>query len=40
VPAPSPVATSGTIAPAASDIVLERVLGADGVIRMIMRQRR
>jgi hypothetical protein len=40
VPASSPVATSGTFTTATSDIVLERVLGPDGVIRMIMRQKR
>ncbi len=40
VPAASPVATSGTVTAATSDIVLERVLGADGVMRVIMRQRR
>ncbi len=37
---PVPVATSGIIAPPSTDIVLERVLGADGVMRLVMRQRR
>jgi hypothetical protein len=40
VAASSPVATSGTFTTATSDIVLERVLGADGIMRMVMRQRR
>jgi len=40
VPGSSPVATSGTFTTATSDIVLERVLGPDGVMRMIMRQKR
>jgi 1A family penicillin-binding protein len=39
-PSPSPVATSGTFTTATSDIVLERVLGADGLMHMVMRQRR
>jgi len=39
-PSSSPVATSGTFTTATSDIVLERVLGADGLMHMIMRQRR
>ncbi len=34
------VATSGTFTTTTSDIVLERVLGADGIMRMVMRQRR
>jgi hypothetical protein len=36
----APVATSGTFTTATSDIVLERVLGADGIMRMVMRQKR
>jgi penicillin-binding protein 1A len=37
---PGPVAWSGTAAPSSADIVVERVLGADGVMRMVMHQRR
>ena len=37
---PTPVATTGTARPASTDIVLERVLGPDGVMRVVMRQRR
>jgi hypothetical protein len=37
---PVPVATSGIIAPPSTDIIIERVLGADGVTRVVMRQRR
>jgi membrane carboxypeptidase/penicillin-binding protein len=37
---PSPVATSGIIAAPSTDIVMERVLGPDGVMRIVMRQRR
>jgi hypothetical protein len=36
----TPTGTSGRIAPASTDIVLERVLGADGVIRVVMHQKR
>ena len=38
--ASTPTGTSGRLTPASTDIVLERVLGADGVTRVIMRQRR
>ena len=37
---PSLVGTSGIIAPPSTDVVIERVLGADGVMRVVMRQRR
>ena len=37
---PSPVATSGIITAPSTDIVMERVLGPDGVMRIVMRQRR
>jgi penicillin-binding protein 1A len=37
---PGPLAWSGAAAPSSSDIVVERVLGADGVMRMVMHQRR
>ena len=37
---PSPVATSGTIPAPSTDIIMERVLGPDGVMRVVMRQRR
>lgn len=40
VRSPVPVATSGIIAPPSTDIIIERVLGADGVMRVVMRQRR
>ena len=40
VPSPSRIATSGPFTTPTSDIVLERVLGPDGVMRMVMRQRR
>jgi len=36
----TPTATSGPFTTATSDIVLERVLGDDGVMRLVMRQRR
>jgi len=38
--APSASATSGQVPPAASDIVLERILGPDGMMHMVMHQRR
>ena len=37
---PGPVATSGIVAAPSTDIVMERVLGPDGVMRVVMRQRR
>ena len=37
---PGPVATSGIIAAPSTDIIMERVLGPDGVMRFVMRQRR
>jgi len=40
VPPPSPIGTSGAVRTAGSEIVLERVLGTDGIMRMVMRQRR
>ena len=36
----TPTGTSGKIAPASTDIVLERVLGADGIMRVVMHQKR
>ena len=36
----APTGTSGRIVPASSDIVLERVLGADGIMRVVMHQKR
>jgi 1A family penicillin-binding protein len=36
----TPTGTSGRVAPASTDIVLERVLGADGVMRVVMHQKR
>ena len=37
---PSLVGTSGTIPAPSTDIIMERVLGPDGVMRVVMRQRR
>ena len=37
---PTPVGTSGTIPAPSTDIIMERVLGTDGVMRVVMRQRR
>ena len=39
VSSPSPVATSGRFTATSTDIVLERVLGSDGVMRTILRQK-